>query len=718
MFFSFCNFFISAKNKAEQKAAELFRAELTSKFPTIKAHGGAAFEFVISNENDCEDFYIEIADNKITFSAHRLRGLIYAYSMFLRKAVFENGEIVLKNNISGTYSPYKKIRGHQLGYRDLNNTYEAWSVEQYRRYILDLMMFGTNTIEGICDGENQSCLMKLSASKMLEQVSQICNELDIDLSVWHPTYSKESNTDIEQKINEYYKNIQKLDVLFIPGGDPGDMMPDKLFERCKFIKEQVCKYHPNVKMWISAQAPHQYKNWGKKFIEELEKEPDFLNGIIYGPNHAMSLEDLRKYTPKKYPLRFYPDVTHCVRCEYPVHFDKDDWHYAFASAFGRESINPRPAEYRHIYKITEAFVVGSVTYSDGIHDDFNKIIWSGMDFQKDTDIFEIAKDYARAFIPNVNPQDFADCMFALEKNWEGSPKENPVIDITYKKLLSLSTVENEKNYRFVMALFKAECDMLIKERFNFENLLIEKAKKEISFGNFEKAKEILLTNYTDEYKNLREKINYHAQLLFSLIGIQLDVENYHGKNWERGCTLETIDKPITDRLYLLNKLNQVTHKEDLLDLINLHKDEDYFSFAFHGFEKIGKQKGEFYMDFQGDTPDNDGTLPMRLTKVYDHYNIDFSFSTKKENPKIRITYKRKSFNDDVTDFKIKINDEIFYHGKPYGGEIDENYQSRHLHQNYTAVLYTIPNKLLKNGYGKVEITEPTTGFMISEISIL
>ncbi|MBQ8784250.1 MAG: hypothetical protein IJZ57_10830 [Clostridia bacterium] len=718
MTFDFSGFNLTFDSEIAQKAAELFKEEIILRIPDFDFNESFSFSFKTLCANESEDFQIEISDNAITISAHRLRGFIYGYSLFLRKSEIKNNCFVLLQNISGTYSPSKKIRGHQLGYRDTNNTCDAWSVGQYRRYLLDLMMFGLNTFEGICDNEKQNSLMKLSARDMLIAVAEVCGELDIDVSVWHPTYSKESDEEVKAKIFDYYGETKRLDALFIPGGDPGDMMPADFFKRCELIKSTLNEIHPETKLWISAQAPHEYADWGEKFIEEISKEPDFIEGIIYGPNHAMPLEDLRKAVPQKYPLRFYPDITHCVRCEYPVHFDKDDWHYAFASAFSRESVNPRPTEYRHIYRQTQNFVEGSVTYSDGIHDDLNKVMWSALDFDANCNIYEIAKDYARAYIPQVNADEFADCIFMLEKCWDSAPDESPAIDAVYKKLTTLATAENEKNYRFLMHLFAAECDMLIKSRFVFENELIRKAKAEILAGNIQKAEEILSTPYSEEYLNLREKINLHGKALFELIGMQLDVENYHGKDWDRGCTLETIDRPVTDRLYLLNKIKENPDKEFLLKIIDPHKGENYFSFAFHGFEAIGKQEGEFYMDFQGDRPVNDGTLPMRLTKVYDHYNIRFSFALKgNDGCKMRITYKNRSFDDSINQFKIKINGKEFYCGKPYDGEVDEEYSRLHLTDNYTAISYTVPKEFFKNGYAEVIITEPVAGFMISEISI-
>ena len=719
MTFDFFEFYFSADSQIAGKAASLFEQELKIRIPDFRQGDKTVIEFCTINENpESESFFIDIKPDKIAFFAHRLRGFIYAYSMFLRKAVFKDGKITLVKNISGEYKPSKKIRGHQLGYRDCNNTYDAWDSNQFRRYILDLMMFGTNTFEGICDDEKQNCLMIDSARDMLIKNADTCKELDVDVSVWHPTYTKETDESIKEKINDYYGNLSKLDMIFIPGGDPGDMMPKDFFERCNLIKNLLCEIHPQAKLWISAQAPHEYPDWGEKFIQEIQKEPDFIEGIIYGPNHAMPLEQLRKVTPSKYPLRFYPDVTHCVRCEYPVHFDKDDWHYAFASTFSRESVNPRPVEYRHIYRTIQSFVDGGVTYSDGIHDDLNKIIWGALDFDINADIYEIVEDYARAYIPSVDAKEFAECIFLLEKNWEGAPDENPVIELCYNKINKLISPENELNFRFVMHLFKAECDMLVKHRFVFENKLVALAKDEILAGNIDKAKAILETDYDDNYIELRHKIDIHGKALFDLIGMQLDVETYHGKSWERGCTLETIDRPVSDRAYLLNKIKENPDVDYLTKIVNHCADENYFSFAYHGFETLGKQQGEFYMDYQGDKPLNDGTLPMRLVKVYDHFNIDFSFAVKNNNGcKMRITYKNKSFDESADQFKITVNDKVLYCGAPYGGEVDEAYTKLYLTDKYTAVSYDIPSEFFENGFAKVKITEPTTGFMVSEISI-
>lgn len=146
------------------------------------------------------------------------------------------------------------------------------------------------------------------------------------------------------------------------------------------------------------------------------------------------------------------------------------------------------------------------------------------------------------------------------------------------------------------------------------------------------AIEILNTPFSDEYLSLRNNIDKTAEKLFNLIGIQLDVEHYCADSWERGATLETIDNNVSDRAFLISKLEiaqelSETEKEKFISLlVNRNKtesDEIYYSVALHGLNTLGMaQNGEFYMDIQGDRPyAKENPLPMSMTKIYDHYSF-------------------------------------------------------------------------------------------------
>ncbi|HAX84281.1 MAG TPA: hypothetical protein DCY15_07530, partial [Ruminococcaceae bacterium] len=195
MNFIFSDMKIIAGSEKEKFAAELFSEEIeirtNKKPPVFDSRTGECFvELIISDESESEDFSIEHDGTKITVKAHRLRGLIYGYSMFLRKCRVIDGELVLIKDIGGNYSPYMPIRGHQLSYTDMNNTYEMWDEKQYERYIRELMMFGTNTVEAcLGDDEKHTDLMKYGFEEITKIKSQICEKLDINFSIFC-AYSK------------------------------------------------------------------------------------------------------------------------------------------------------------------------------------------------------------------------------------------------------------------------------------------------------------------------------------------------------------------------------------------------------------------------------------------------------------------------------------------------------------------------------------------------
>ena len=244
----------------------------------------------------------------------------------------------------------------------------------------------------------------------------------------------------------------------------------------------------------------------------------------------------------------------------------------------------------------------------------------------------------------------------------------------------------------------------------------------ISFDKIiEKAKEILSTEFEDSYKALRKTIDAHGADLNRLIGMQLDVANYFGKSWERGCTLETIDRCVTDRKYLLDRIEEGADADKLTKLIkrnDVNAGEYYFSFALDGMGKIAQQDGEYYMDFRGDTPKNDGTYPMSLISLYDHYSMRFDYDVEKSQKYIlEVTYFDRKFKENAVDFCVCVNGEEIYHGTPYSGKTDEKMKDL-LPDGFIPAVYEIPAELTKDGRISVVISEPTRGFLVSEFRIV
>ena len=150
---NFREFKIFSETPPSAKAAELFSEEIklrTGEKPALCAdRENANFVFMTEEDIDRDSYRIECTSSSVTVYASGIRGFIFGFGMFLRKLVPLCGVPVLCEDISGSYSPDKSIRGHQIGYRTTPNTYDAWSYEDYRRYYLDMMFFGTNTVEHI-----------------------------------------------------------------------------------------------------------------------------------------------------------------------------------------------------------------------------------------------------------------------------------------------------------------------------------------------------------------------------------------------------------------------------------------------------------------------------------------------------------------------------------------------------------------------------------------
>ncbi len=729
--------YIIAENNTELQATNLLKKELKKRNIKIAEVKDSTNTLYITFKQDTiafkdnDTYSIVFSNNSIKFSAKTIRGFIFAYSHFLRKCEFIDNNIILFKHINGTYAPEKKIRGHQVGYRTTPNTYDAWNYDQYFQYYLDMMAFTTNTCEHIPYEKGVSkrnCLMQYDEEEFLIEASRLADTLDMDVSLWHPNSDDETLEAAVARRCELYKKVPRIDYLFIPGGDPGEYYADEFIKRTKSISKVLKESHKNALVYPSAQAPHKYHDWGEKLIEELEKEPQEIDGLIMGPNHAFPMHELRSKTPKKYPMRFYPDITHNVRCEYPVHFLNDDWHYAFASTLSRESVNPRPVEFSTLHRLLSHYTVGSVSYSEGVHDDLNKMVWSLLEFDSDYPLREAVSDYVRYFFFGTDTEKLTDAIFGLEMSWEGNPLNNPSINATYKTFCELKNdyTALSENWRFLLLYFRACCDKLVLERIKFENSLIEDAKYHLKSFDFKKAKELLSTDFPQCYKDLRNEIFDLGETLFNLIGIQLDVEHYHTDGWERGATLDTIDRPITDKLWLLNRISYCEGLPDnekngfitrLLNRNKVESDEYYYSVALHELVALGvKQDGEFYMNFQGDRPSNNGSLPMSMLKVYDHFSFRAKLGGFSDcDYTLTVIYKDHSTED--THQKITANGFTVYEGASFGGKGNPQFDKEMLSEGFLSASYKIPKEFFINGTLDLLITEKNKGIEICEFFI-
>ena len=367
------------------------------------------------------------------------RGLLYATGRLLRTLDIRRGSIRLPEPLRLATAPRYPIRGHQLGNRTLNNTVDAWTVPQWEQYFRDLAVFGTNAVELLPPRANEnkeSPHSRLPLLDMMAECSRLLDDYGMDVWIWYPALEKDYSdpATVEKELAEWtkvYARLPRIDAVFVPGGDPGHTHPKLLLPFLEKQAQALRKYHPKAQMWISPQGWD--KEWLDEFIARLNTGLPWLNGVVHGPGVRVSIKELRALVPARYHLRTYPDITHTVRCSYPV----PDWDPAWAFTLGREPINPRPLAQQAIFQATREGSEGFVSYSDGTNDDVNKMVWSALGWDPDASLTTILQDYGRYFIGSAQAFDFAQGLLALEENWKGPLLANAGVDATFARFRTM-----------------------------------------------------------------------------------------------------------------------------------------------------------------------------------------------------------------------------------------------------------------------------------------
>jgi hypothetical protein len=503
------------------------------------------------------------------------RGTLFGVGRLLRELRIERTQVTLPARFHEESAPRTPLRGHQLGYRPKTNSYDGWTVAMWEQYIRDLAVFGSNAIELIpprSDDAADSPHFPLPPLRMMTEVSRIAAEYGIAVWAWYPAMDADyaNPKTVEFAIKEWgevFKALPRLDAVFVPGGDPGHTRPKVLFELLEKQTANLRKYHPKGQMWVSPQSFDRDRL--DEFLGLLKAEPAWLTGIAAGPQVRVDLPELRKLVPAKYPIRDYPDITHSRHCQYPV----PDWDVAFALTIGREGSNPRPTQMAAIFRHARPHTNGFITYSEGCHDDVNKMIWSALGWDERADVREVLSQYARYFIGPEFEERFADGLLGLEKNWIGPVLDNAGIDdalAQFRVMERDASPAVKRNWRFQQALYRAYYDNYIRTRLRHETDADSEARFALQFAKtagslkaIALADAILDRAAKDPVgRELRARTGELAEALFQSVHAQLSVRKYQAIAVERGATLDTIDTPLTDTARLRKQLAEIRNLPD------------------------------------------------------------------------------------------------------------------------------------------------------------
>ena len=564
----------------EEKAVDLLLDAVEQRahvrWETTRTDAAGTTSVVIQNvgQGPAEGYHLRTSGDGVVINGNDERGVLFGIGRLLRAMRMEPGSVSVPEGLEIDTAPKYPLRGHQLGYRPKTNSYDGWTLAMWEQYIRDLAVFGTNAIELIpprSDDAATSPHFPLSQIETMIGVSKICDELGLDVWIWYPALDKDySNPEtVEFALREWaevFRRLPRINAILVPGGDPGHTHPRYLMPMLEKQAASLRKYHPGAGLWIAPQGFNE--EWLNYFYRQLREEPEWLTGIVFGPWVRVSLPQLRSDVPSRYPIRHYPDITHSLSSQYPV----PGWDLAYALTEQREPINPRPRDMAAIFRTLQPYTIGFIAYSEGCNDDVNKIVWSSLGWDPDTDVVEALRDYGRYFIGPAYADSFAEGLLALERNWRGALLTNFGVETTLEQFRTMERAASPAlrlNWRFQQALYRAYYDAYDRRRLLYEAELEQEAMDALreaprlgADGAMKLAAERLERATRNPVgRDLRARVFELAEALYQSIRMQLSVERYQAIGVRRGANLDLIDTPLNNAGWLRGRFAAITKME-------------------------------------------------------------------------------------------------------------------------------------------------------------
>lgn len=493
------------------------------------------------------------------------RGALFGVGRVLRSLAMRRGRIRLTAPLNVVSAPDFPIRGHQLGYRATANSYDGWTPAMFEQYVRELALFGANSVEGIPFQDTRPTVNSYPRDRMNVDLSRICEKYGQDYWLWAPAdfdlKDEAHRVKALREHEELFKDCPTLTGVFVAGGDPGDNPAELVIPYLADLAGLLARTHPTAKVWLSLQGySGQQQDYVYRWIEK--ERPAWLGGLVAGPS-SPPVADVRARLPKQYALRDYPDITHSVRCQFPVPW----WDPAYAFTLGRECVNPRPIFFSRVIRDTAPFTDGFISYSDGVHDDVNKVLWTALAWDRSADLNTVLTEYCRVFFGPEVAEQAAAGLFAFERDWEGALATNGGVDATYALWHGLEQRAPglKSNWRWQMCLLRAYYDLYTRQRLRYESGLEEEADAALltaRTANSETAiahalKILARAETAPIRKDLSSRIAQLCDDLFRSIVLQTSVEKYHASGSERGCVLDFLNYPLNNRWWLEDELAKV-----------------------------------------------------------------------------------------------------------------------------------------------------------------
>jgi len=454
------------------------------------------------------------------------------------------------------------VRGHQIA---MHRYRYLWSKAQWEGYIRELALWGSNWLwlsigsdlahagscpEAIRRSERHARLVNmvaaLAAKYGLRLGLHVCGQR-IDSTDRIPEMGRgggllcpsvpAARQAVLRALDACYARLERLDGVFTASGDPGGCRcrdctpwPATYLEMAAEQAAVLRKHHPAARYFLSNQQMAKEEN--ELFCDLLAREqPEWLDGVLWGPQ-SRSLAQMRERIPERYPVLLYPDLTHTTRCQNPV----QGWERERALLFERASPNYRPLAIRELWESTKAYAQGNKAYSEGLHDDLNKAVWSASQWLVTTPgdfapiagperVEEIVLQYARRYFGPEAAELAAEIMFTFEENWRSPLLGNDLVGAALQaaqELEALLPAERTQSWRWQMLLIRAELDRYLQLKVAADRAAEARAGAALAVGDLAGARRKLgRPPRGRELRGLQASIRARHDRIFELAKVDL-----------------------------------------------------------------------------------------------------------------------------------------------------------------------------------------------------
>ena len=430
--------------KTELHAVRIFEARLKQR----GVQPAPGFEITVIRNDACapEEFRLSGArdSKKLQLDCGSAAAFLYAVGKILRTGNY-NGTLFTPGVIRGNWVPEKSFRGIYLA-SHFYNVYEVAPVEMIEEYLEDLALRGYNVLE-LSPGSAAKIANSPEAAADLERRKRFwkyASELGMKLYIYisnHgyddspqeiravPTGHSFFGTEIcpgkpegmaylLDKFRNDFEEIKDIDVAFVQFWpyDQGGCKCEKcfpygangMFKLAEKTVPLIREYWPEAEIvwatWEFDWKGEDLGEWSTLYEKLNQGKADFITHIMADSHGSFPEYPLKHPLPANVKLITFPEISMWGR-----------------APWGGYGATPLPERFSALFGEISHISSGGILYSEGIFEDFNKVLYADMFFTGKNDTAETFREYAcyDLGLPENSLDDFKRFLCILEENHEG-----------------------------------------------------------------------------------------------------------------------------------------------------------------------------------------------------------------------------------------------------------------------------------------------------------